>query len=137
MPQQVTAEDFGTYLGDTSLKVDRANLILQQAQSACEQIVNPVPDAKLFVLYRVAERAYTAGRNQGRGYQYAAAGVDDGGLPSAAGVYLTPQDRADLEPADSGGGPGGVFSVSILPTDYVLPYTFTDAGDWDVIGSGG
>lgn len=104
--QQVTATDFGTYLGDESLNTARANMILQQAQSACEDhrakvgLDPAVPDGKLYVLIRVAERAYTAGRNQGRGYQYASSGVDDGGAPSAAGVYLTDWDKADL--LDSG-----------------------------------
>lgn len=100
--QLISAEEFGTYLGDETLDKERANSILQKTQDACEDVRNPIPNRKFYVLYRVAERAYTGGRNQGRGYQFAASGVDDGGAPSAAGVYLTQWDRDDLLRGDDG-----------------------------------
>lgn len=91
----VSPTDLGTYLDlDGEINVARATLILRQAQDVCEDVRSPIPGSKLHILYAIAERAYDRGRNEGNSMAAAAAH----GRPPVprTGVYLLPEERADL-----------------------------------------
>lgn len=122
---QIDPGELGTYLGDDSIDTDRATLIIADAQAACETVVNPVPAGKLFVLRRVAARAYLAGGGQARGYQLQMAGVDSAESGPWAGVYLTEQDRSDLAGDDVDEQPvPDAFTIRVhAQTPYSSPYS--------------
>lgn len=88
--------DLGTYLGDDSLNIDRAQMIIDDAYAACQSVINPVPESKTFVVRRVAVRAYVGASGQARGYQLEQADADYTGSAPVSGVYLTRWDRQDL-----------------------------------------
>jgi hypothetical protein len=128
----VDAADLATYLNDSSLNVERASMMIADAQAACEMVVSPLPDGAAFVVRRVAARAYL--QTSARQYQLGAADSTFGGAPSmAGGVYLTQTDRRDLRAASGG---GGAFSIDVLPASYSYTPPWWGsagdvAGDWD------
>lgn len=125
----ITPDDLGTYLNDASIQDDRAALIIEQAQQACETIVSPFPAEATFVLYRVAARAYTSAAS--RGAQMAAAGSPFGGTPTLGGVWLSRSDIADLRRVNGG---GGAFTIDVLPDGYVAPVRQLLPGDAAIYG---
>lgn len=121
--------DLGTYLNDVNLDPDRAALLIGQAQTLCETIIDPLPDAAAAVVMRVAGRAYQSVLSP----RQLAAMVAAGQFTAApgGGVYLTRYDIADLRRTS---GSGGAFSIDLLPAGYVAP-TYPPYYDWDQVGS--
>lgn len=111
----ITPTQLGTYLGDESINVDRAAMIIADAQDACESVVNPIPANKVYVLRRVALKAYTAGGNQGRGYQLQKADADQVVAVAYSGVQLSAADRADLLGDEEVAAPFESFTIRTTP----------------------
>lgn len=117
----ITPADLGVYLSDTSIDPDRAAMFIQDAQTLCEAIVSPLPDAASVIVKRVAGRAYVSTLSA-RAAQQAAAGSPYGaGSSMGGGVWLSDSDLVDLRRLSNAGG--GAFSIDLLPADYapVLP----------------
>lgn len=122
-------EELGTYLGVT-VDVDRAQFLIDIAESLCLSIVDPLPDAARAVLLDVVGRAYsnpTAVPQQAAG-PFSVSGV-------AGGVWLTRQNKSTLRRL---AGSGGAFSIDIMPSTAGagLPWWDTASvtdGDWDQV----
>lgn len=127
----VTATDLGVLLSDPTINQSRAEYLLDRAQTLCESIISPLPDAAAVIVERVAARAYvtmTAARQVQLEMADAAYGTQTG---SVGGVYLTDADRADLRRLSGG---GGAFNIDLLPAGYTVPvadFAVLDAS-WDV-----
>jgi hypothetical protein len=121
----VTSDDLGVYLNDPDIDEDRATAMIADAQALCESVVATLPPAASVVVKRVAGRAYVSTTSAVRQAQIVAGGSPFGGGPSAGGVFLTRQDRADLRRMTGG---GGAFSINLLPSTYSadLPYYDVD-----------
>lgn len=119
----VDPTDLGTYLNDSTINSERAELMIGQAQALCETIVTPLTAAAAVVVMRVAARGYTTAAQSRANAQMAAAGSPFQSGP-AGGVYLTRYDKSDLRRTASG---SNAYSISMLPASYspTLP-------PWDV-----
>lgn len=126
----VIPEELGTYLG-TSVDIDRAQFLLDLAESLCLSIVDPLPDSAMAVVLDVAARAYS---NPTAVPQQAAGPFTVGG--AAGGVWLTRQNKATLRRL---AGSGGAFTIDTMPATAGsgLPWwdtaSATDGSDWDQI----
>lgn len=113
----VTSDDLGTYLG-VGVDANRATYLLTLAQSLCESVVNPLPDAAAAVVLDVAARGYSNPTNT----QQETVGVYSAQRPG--GLTLTRANKADLRRLAGG---GGAFTIDVMPST---------AGDglpvWDV-----
>lgn len=121
----ITWQQLGLHLADDEINVDRATLMISQAQKLCESIVGDlasVTGADVVVM-RVAARAYVT-THSARRQQLAMSGSPFGTLPGAdGGVFLTRQDKTDLRRMAGG---GNAFTINPLPADYA-----PDLPDWD------
>lgn len=131
----ITPADLGLYLSDQSIDPDRAAMFIADAQTLCESIVSPLPDAASVIVKRVAGRAYVSTLSA-RAAQQAAAGSPFGaGSSMGGGVWLSDSDLIDLRRLSGAGG--GAFSIDILPVGYapILPPweqgTYPDLYDGD------
>jgi len=109
-----TPDDLGVYLGDTSLDLERAWLLLQLAHDLCETVVSPVPEFGKGVELAVAARAYT---NVTSAHQMSlgSASMSFGSQNSNTGIgglYLSKSERSTLRRL---AGRSGAFSVDMLP----------------------
>lgn len=112
----VTSDDLAIALNDPTINEERADFWIGQAQTLCESIVSPLPDAAVVVVTRVAARAYASTASGSRGGQYAAAGSPmAGGL--GGGCWLSRADKSDLRRLAGG---GNAFTIDLLPADYSL-----------------
>ena len=124
----ITPDDLATYLRDSSIDVDRAAMMIEDAQAACEMIVNPVPASAAWIVRKVAGRAYVTTTTS-----KAAAGSPMGAVPGGlGGVWLMKAEERALRTLNGG---GGVFSIDILPTGYTPPASWGSGSsystDWD------
>jgi hypothetical protein len=126
----IEPDELGTYLADPGINTARAEQLIEQAQTLCESIIDPLPPAGAAIVMRVAGRAYTSILSP-RQQQMAAAG---GMVPVGTfggGVYLSQYDIADLRRLAGG---GGAFSIDLLPAGYTAPLPpYTGMSDWDQI----
>lgn len=110
----VSAYDLGTYLGNTNIDQDRANMVIADAQALCESIISPLPAGAELVVRRIAARGYanvTSAVSTGMGtanVHYASPGA----VAGIGGVYLSRADKADLRRLSGG---GGAFTVDVTP----------------------
>jgi hypothetical protein len=98
-----TADDLTLFMGVT-VDDERAELILELAQDACEELLTPLPATARRIVLSVAARVYsnpTSVTNETTG-PYAASHPD---------IYLTRQERASLWRI---AGRGGAGSTSVL-----------------------
>lgn len=126
----ITSDDLAVYLNDPSIDTDRASLLIDYAQQACETVLNPLPAAAAGIVAGLAGDAYT-GILSPRAAATAAAGGQVGG-GSGGGVYLTRAAERALRRLSSSSG--GAFTIDMLPDDYTVPGSTITAGDLDVYG---
>src|SRR5690348_5508140 len=110
-------DDLETYLGLPTGTIDtnRAQLILDLAQSLCEAIVAPLPASAKAVVLGVAVRAYnnvTSAHQLGLGSAQASFGAQ-GSNVGVGGLYLSRSDKATLRTL---AGRGAAFSADVMPT---------------------
>lgn len=98
--------ELGIYLG-ASVDEDRAQFLIDMAESLCLSVVDPLPDAARAVVLDVAARAYT---NPTAVPQQSAGPFSMGG--AAGGVWLTRQNESTLRRL---AGFGGAFSIGCEP----------------------
>jgi hypothetical protein len=131
----ITPDDLAIYLRDSSIDVDRAAMMIEHAQAACEMIVNPVPATAAWIVCKVAGRGYVTATTS-----KAAAGSPMGAMPGGlGGIFLMRAEERALRTLNGG---GGAFSIGTLPAGYAtnLPWwesgvVFSDGtslSDWDV-----
>lgn len=124
----IDSGDLATYLNDPSIDIERAEAMIVRAQTLCESVLSPLPDAASVVVERVAGRGYVSAI--GRGKQVQASGSPFGAVAGAGAIYLTRYDKADLRRLAGG---GGAFSIDLLPSGYVPPVSTFPLGDVDEI----
>lgn len=134
----VSVDEFSTYLNNPGLDPVRATFILHLAQTLCESIVLPLPDAARVVVLDVAERAFanpTATRDSALGLYAEGEGPFASGSNGlvGGGLYLTENNKQMLRQL---AGRGGAFTVDTLAASYkpTIPVWDTGAtwsGTWD------
>lgn len=104
-----TAAQLETFLGIATgtINTARADLLIAQAQSKCERIVNPCPPAAADIVLEVAGRAYM----NVQGSTQMSLGSGSTSLPG--GLYLSKSNKAELRLI---AGRGSAFSADTLPT---------------------
>ncbi len=108
----VDPADLAAVLGVGSLDDDRAAALIELAQSLCESIVSPLPDAARAVVLSVAARAY---QNPVNAQSQTAGPYNVSYGPAASGgLYLSRQDRATLRRLS---GRGTAFTIDPTPVD--------------------
>lgn len=130
----ITPDDLATYLRDSSIDVPRALMMIEDAQAACEMIVNPVPASAAWIVRKVAGRGYVTTTTS-----KAAAGSPMGTPGGMGGIFLMRAEERALRTLNGG---GGAFSVGTLPAGYAADLPWWDSGvvfsdgsslsDWDV-----
>jgi hypothetical protein len=135
------AVDLSTYLGDTDIDEERADMLLALAEGLCLGIVNPLPAGAEAVVLDIVARAYTNPTNlteQATGPYSAAYGAGGGGL------WLTSRNEAllrglggtgqafTIDPTPATAGPANYWAQ--VPEDPAQPYTNPPFyGDFDQI----
>lgn len=105
---QVFADDVATFMGVDTLDEDRAELLIELAESECRSIIDPLPENARRVVLTVVARAYS--NPQGVTSEATGPFIVSRPLP---GVYLTKGERASLTRA----GMGGAFTIDPTPAD--------------------
>lgn len=112
----VDPTDLGLFLNQPTIDVDRAAMVIGDAQDLCETILSPLPPTAAGIVRRVAARCYTnpsSAHSMGIG----SANVSYGSPSSAysvGGMYLSRADKADLRRL---AGRGGAFTIDPTATD--------------------
>lgn len=126
MTALINYADLAVYLNDPSIDVERAEAMIDDAQTLCESVLTPLPAEASVVVKRVAGRAYVSTMTTRTAQMYAA-GSQIGAMPlGMGGIFLTKQDRADLYRLNDG---SSAFTINPLPTDYTITLPA-----WDVSG---
>jgi len=110
----ITPDDLAIYLRDSSIDVDRAAMMIEDAQALCESVLSPLPATAAGIVRRIAGRGYVT-TTTSKGAAGSPMGAQTTGM---GGIWLSRNDRADLRRL---GGGGGAFTIDLLPADYVLP----------------
>ncbi|MFE1111159.1 hypothetical protein ACFW5U_35485 [Streptomyces rochei] len=104
-----TAEQLALYLDLGEIRVDRADLLLQQAVALAETVVKPLPDQATAVVLSVAGRAYVNPQQ----VSYETIGPMSVQRPQGSGgLYLTKADKTALKAL---AGRGGAFTADPTP----------------------
>jgi len=119
--------DLGTYLGLANIDIDRAELLIQQAQNLALSVVDPLPDGAEAVIYAVAARAYTNPQNVVS--ETAGPMSVNFGSGIVGGLWLT---RTDMRTLRRLGGGGGAFTIDTMPdgAGKNLPWWDTNANQY-------
>lgn len=116
----ITPSDLAVYLRDSSIDVDRAAMMITDAQALCDSVVSPLPAAAAGIVRKVAGRGYVTATTS-----KAAAGSPMGAPGGMGGVWLSRADKADLRRLSGG---SSAFSIDTLPTGVASVQTVSVVG---------
>lgn len=119
----VDTDDLGTYLNDSTINEGRAAMMIDLAQTECENVIGPLPATARAIVMRVAARGYVS-TTQARSPQLAAAGSAFGSAPGgASGIYVTSKDEYDLMRIAQASAGVSAFTIKTGPGGSCTPDT--------------